>query len=304
MPEPEQGGSVSVIIPTLHAPRLHETIQALTHQSHWDAIDEIIVAGRQDAGAWQEMPKVRYIHTQRQPSPAHNRNIAAATATSAWLAFTDSDCVPDSSWLAQALTAAHSAGVPAVAGSVTVPPDTEYWGLADHLLVFGQVIPQAPAQMLTRAATLNFCVRRDWFLALGGFDETFPTAAGEDTDFCERLVAAGGRILFVPQAGVEHRHRRQGLAEVWRHIAGYGAATTRRRLLRGMDGRWQLASRLARLPGVLEVAAVGRAGMRAPGHLRWILQGPADGLWAWPGVVLLEYALATGMIDELRRSGG
>ncbi len=46
-------------------------------------------------------------------------------------------------------------------------------------------------------------VRRECFLALGGFDETF-AFYGEDADFCWRAARAGWRCLFVPTARLVH----------------------------------------------------------------------------------------------------
>jgi GT2 family glycosyltransferase len=57
----------------------------------------------------------------------------------------------------------------------------------------------------------NMAVRRDPFLAFGGFDERFDSA-GEDLDMSYRWLAAGGVIRYVPELRVWHhdwRSRRQ-----------------------------------------------------------------------------------------------
>jgi hypothetical protein len=46
-------------------------------------------------------------------------------------------------------------------------------------------------------------IRRDALLAAGGFDEGF-FLYEEDADLCRRVRAAGGRVLFTPQASVRH----------------------------------------------------------------------------------------------------
>lgn len=61
------------------------------------------------------------------------------------------------------------------------------------------------AGYITDVMAGNLCVRRDRALALGGFDERFVGAAYRfESDFARRVVRAGGRIRFVPDAGVEH----------------------------------------------------------------------------------------------------
>jgi hypothetical protein len=54
--------------------------------------------------------------------------------------------------------------------------------------------------------SLSFAVTaRDW-LALGGFDEAYCGYGAEDTDFGQRLAAAGGELLWVGGATAYHQH--------------------------------------------------------------------------------------------------
>ena len=48
-------------------------------------------------------------------------------------------------------------------------------------------------------------VKRCALESLGGFDEDFRPAWFEDVDFCRRIQARGGKILFVPKARFLHR---------------------------------------------------------------------------------------------------
>jgi GT2 family glycosyltransferase len=51
----------------------------------------------------------------------------------------------------------------------------------------------------------NLSVRRERALEVGGFDENFVGVAYRfETDFCRRLRARGGSILFEPAASVRH----------------------------------------------------------------------------------------------------
>jgi GT2 family glycosyltransferase len=57
----------------------------------------------------------------------------------------------------------------------------------------------------------NFAARRDWLLRAGGFDERLgagsPGGAGEDMDILYRLLRAGARIRYEPQAVVFHERQ-------------------------------------------------------------------------------------------------
>jgi GT2 family glycosyltransferase len=64
----------------------------------------------------------------------------------------------------------------------------------------------------------NFAIRRETFLALGGFNEDFPAAAMEDVELNLRANKAGLARLFVPDAVVLHPWRlRKGRSFVDAH---------------------------------------------------------------------------------------
>lgn len=52
----------------------------------------------------------------------------------------------------------------------------------------------------------NMLCSREQFLAVGGFDRTFPRAGAEDRDFCDRWRVAGWPLVWRPAARVDHRH--------------------------------------------------------------------------------------------------
>ena len=52
--------------------------------------------------------------------------------------------------------------------------------------------------------TCNMGYRRELLERLGGFDESFPDPAGEDTDLAWRALGAGARASFEPDAVVLH----------------------------------------------------------------------------------------------------
>lgn len=74
---------------------------------------------------------------------------------------------------------------------------------------------------VTNGMSGNLCVRRERALAIGGFDENYrpPVSYRFDSDFCKRLVAAGGGIRFEPRASINHlRASRGGTRSLGSHL--------------------------------------------------------------------------------------
>jgi peptidoglycan/xylan/chitin deacetylase (PgdA/CDA1 family) len=109
------------------------------------------------------------------------------------------------------LLAAHEeqyrAGADAVIGHVPIDPESP-----PTLLTLGgddwadqrrQRLAAGASLALSDLLTGQLSVRRDVFNALGGFDEDFTrggTFGGEDTDFGQRLLAGGYKVVFAPDA--------------------------------------------------------------------------------------------------------
>lgn len=92
-------------------------------------------------------------------------------------------------------------------------------------------LPMGPQPVAAVSGAL-FMMRRDAFLALGGFDEGYFLHV-EDIDLCERALHAGGEVLFVPDAGALHygqtsdapsavlaRHKADSLTRYFRKFPG------------------------------------------------------------------------------------
>ena len=141
------------------------------------------------------------------------RNRAVAAARGAVLAFTDSDCLPEPTWLESGLAALDKADL--VAGEVRykLPPRPTVWSL----LTIDMFLDQERAVRISGAVTANLFVRQELFDALGGFDEESPS--GGDYDFAHRVVAGRGRLIYGPDAVVLHSTMdgaREFLRKVWR----------------------------------------------------------------------------------------
>jgi cellulose synthase/poly-beta-1,6-N-acetylglucosamine synthase-like glycosyltransferase len=100
--------------------------------------------------------------------------------------------------------------------------------------------------------------RKAVLLEVGGFDETFPYAAGEDADLKWRVVQRGYRLLYVP-VKVTHLQPYQ-FRSFWRQYRrhGYGAVHFERKYRGRLPSATRLALRFAArwarwLPGLLRL---------------------------------------------------
>jgi GT2 family glycosyltransferase len=292
----------SVVIPTYHSKTLNNTLQAIAQQSAFDRVGEIIVCGQQEMAELVNLPKVSFSQVEENPSAAHNRNTGAWKAHSDWICFTDADCVPKLNWIdqfANAITEETSA----MGGTVALPAYMGYWGWCDHLIGFGSLATGiAKKQQLDFAATCNLCIRREIFQELGGFDESFIGAAGEDWDLSWRLREAGYTIKFVPEAIVMHHHAHNDFPLAWQHLFRYGEALVQFHLKRGYNSYWCWWMRIARVMILGEFAGLGRVILRA--LVRPINQPRLLRYWRMlPGMALLDFAHTLGMIKAIRFHG-
>jgi len=141
-------------------------------------------------------------------------------ATGQILLFIDSDCVaaPD---LVERLLARHTEGHTIVGGSIA-PGNDDYWMQCDHVLIFADFLPSTHSGQRPFLPSGNCSIRRDLFLAMGGFDQQFPGAAGEEVDLCLRLREQGHALFFDANARVDHCHPRISAATVWNHLRRFG----------------------------------------------------------------------------------
>jgi GT2 family glycosyltransferase len=170
---------------------------------------------------------VRYMRQLRRGLAA-SRNLALTYATSACVAFTDDDCVPEDDWVAQI---AHAFEVDPQLAAVTgriLPLGPDRPGLfavssrpsTMRRTYRGRALPWAVG------SGANTAVRREWLRRIGGFDETLgaaaPGRAAEDTDLLYRLLRAGAHVLYEPSAIVYHERQDRARRLATRSSYGFG----------------------------------------------------------------------------------
>lgn len=192
-----------------------------------------------------------------------SRNAGARQASHPLLAFVDSDCLVQPGWATAIREVLADASI-GVTGSRHVLRTGATWverawdrahrRRADRSLVDTTYIPAG-----------NLAVRRDVFLAVGGFDESLET--GEDPDLCARIAARGLRIVEAQATRCVHLGEPRTLGAVFRRERWHGRGVR----LRYGDGRIAPVTIATGLFAVLVAAgALGVIAAVATGTL-WLL---------------------------------
>jgi glucosyl-dolichyl phosphate glucuronosyltransferase len=207
-----------------HADRLERTLADLAHlntpKATWEFL--IIDNGCSDGSpellsrhAWPEGWRVRVIR-EEELGLSNARNRAIAEAEGEYIIFMDDDETADSDWLCAYERLILDKQPDAFGGRIRVlfedmrPP----W-LSDELLGFlGELQRFETIAPLTEPGTSffggNFGVKRSACTAVGGFDAMLgrkgtDNTGGEEVDFYRRLLAAGFKVWWTPEAVIHHR---------------------------------------------------------------------------------------------------
>jgi len=133
---------------------------------------------------------------QRQAGPAAARNAGAAHAHGQFLAFTDDDCAPESGWLNHLAKGLRQNPAAAVGGRTLNALDDNVYSAASQWLIDYMYDYYNAAQPAPKFFTSNnLALPAAAFRELGGFDTSFPLAAGEDRELCDRWRFRGGELL-------------------------------------------------------------------------------------------------------------
>jgi GT2 family glycosyltransferase len=251
---------ITVIIPTCERPQLIACCLV-----NIIGADEVIVSDDSRTDSTRKLiverfPTVRWIPGPRR-GPAANRNFAAGHAAGDQLAFIDDDCLPDKKWVSNMRSALATTAL--VEGRTICPDKTRR--------LLEETVENLSGGLLW---SCNFGIHRGLFFELGGFDEDFAEAGGEDLEFAWRVKQGGIPTRFASEAIVYHPARQLSVGR-W--------------IYRIFQDRWHLLYRLKTTRTKLAVLdecrdlvrMTGRSIFRNPGKerrarilrilIRWIL---------------------------------
>jgi GT2 family glycosyltransferase len=202
-------GRTSIIVPT-RGPSwaLEATLSSLSVALPLDADVELILVHDGPNRDLSEMITgfgypVSVQHTGRASGAASARNLGYSSSTGELLIFLDDDTAVPPGWLEAAWSAARQNPEAGLLGA-------HIEATAPHTLVsqaFGAlVIRHERRGGRWYLATACLAVRRDAFERLGGFDERFADASGEDWDLCRRAHRVGIGVVTTESFVVYHRN--------------------------------------------------------------------------------------------------
>jgi len=200
--------TVSVIIPCYNCERtITKTISALLIQTVKPKEIICVDDGSTDYTKREIKKfgkKVKYVH-QKNSGPAKARNVGAKKATSEIIVFTDSDCTPIKRWLEEMVKPFKDKKVGGVQGAYLTKQK-------DLVARCGQIEIEQRYEKMENAKEIDWvgsysaAFKRKEFINLGGYDESFPIASGEDPEFSFRLAKSKAKLVFNPRATVYHTH--------------------------------------------------------------------------------------------------
>jgi GT2 family glycosyltransferase len=220
---------VSVVVATYdRAPLLEALLDGLRAQSLDRGRFEVVIV---DDGSTDETASVlegevergeldlRVITRERNGGLAVARQQGWRAARAPLLAFTDDDCVPDPGWLSAGLEAAERHPGAIVQGRTDGRrADLERLGRLRRPFTRTLEIPAPDPHV----QTCNVFYPREVVERVGGLDTVgFARYAGDDADLAWRAIGAGARVVFAPEARVEHAYLYLGPVGKLRYAAGW-----------------------------------------------------------------------------------
>lgn len=203
-----KASSISIVIPTFNGgSRIGNCLNALLNQVGRRDVEILVVDdGSTDdtARVVGSFPEVR-LFSQGNAGPATARNRGAIEARGAIILFTDDDCVPMPDWLSAMLAPFKDSAVVAAKGTYR----TRQKRLTAR---FVQIEYEDRYRLMAGLDSIDFvdtysaAFRRDRFLKMSGYDDSFPVACAEDIELSYRMSARGWKMKFAPAAIVYHTH--------------------------------------------------------------------------------------------------
>ena len=224
-PNVSQSPVASVVVPTYNRPaQLEACLETLVAQEGIEY--EIIIVDDGSAEPLEPIcarfgDRVTYIR-QENTGPAAARNRGVEAARGAFVALTDDDCRPHPNWLAK-LYEAHGGREDVMVGgrSENGLPKDPFATASQDLIDYLYTHFDAENDEMPFFTSNNIAMSRSKYQEIGGFDRTFPLAAGEDREFGIRWRDTGGRLQYEPGAIIDHFHG-MTLAKFWRQHSNYG----------------------------------------------------------------------------------
>lgn len=223
--------------------------------------------------AWAHLLGVLVVNYPGNRGPAFARNAGACLRTGRridWIYFTDTACVRRADFFASLVDA--SASMPAAALAIAAPVGgvdgpRSLFPINTYMTEEAILCPPRDRFGPQAIVTANAAVALGAFRAVGGFDTSFPFAAGEDLDLGLRLRRLGN-IGWASECDVVHRFE-ESIADFDRRFVRYGAGNAHLEVVHRLPSM-RVAELQPRDPALGYLARLQVAAMRSgyDGHLQ------------------------------------
>ncbi len=206
--------SFSIILPTFNRPmKLESCLASLSRLGFPRGRYEVVVVDDGSATSmetvvepYRQLMNVSLI-VQENSGPGTARNNGVAHSRGRFIAFMDDDCMPDRDWLAKLSERLLEDPQRMYGGDVLNALESNIYSAASQLLIDYLYAYYNSEQEHARFFTSNnMAMAKDIFDAVGGFNTDFPGVFGEDRELCDRWLAFGYGMSYVPEAIVCHYH--------------------------------------------------------------------------------------------------
>ncbi|MFH0948013.1 MAG: glycosyltransferase [Elusimicrobiota bacterium] len=197
--------NISIVIPVFNSEKtIGKTIEACLAQSYPSDKIEIILVDDNSTDRTSEIAKkypVKYLH-QTHGGPAKARNTGWRAAKGEIIFFTDSDCVPEKDWVKKMTAFFDAYDIAAIGGSYDIMNPESIVALCIHYEI--QYRHSMIPEFVKYLGSFNIAVKKSVLQEVGGFDESFKIACGEDADLAYRISDKSYRLRFCPENRVGH----------------------------------------------------------------------------------------------------
>ncbi|MBS1817555.1 MAG: glycosyltransferase [Acidobacteria bacterium] len=206
------GPRISFVVPVLNdAKRLAMCLQSIRRNLAAQGLVEIVVVDNGSTDGSADVARqlgATVIVADGRVSAL--RNLGASRATGDILAFVDADHEIGSAWVVSARDVLRMKGVGA-AGALYRPPLDGTWVQRAYGQLRGRALGQSETDWLGSG---NLAVWRRVFEEIGGFDTQLE--ACEDVDLCQRIRAAGHRLMSDARLDTIHHGDPETLRDVFK----------------------------------------------------------------------------------------
>lgn len=230
---------ISVIIPVLNQEKKIEQCLEAVYAQSLQPYEVIVVDGHSTDGTVGKARRFPVkIFYQEYGAAGAARQIGVEKAEGEYLAFIDSDCIPDKNWL-KTLTSEFEDDIVAVGGGMK-NIGTGLWNNSINLSLSNflgnanqlQAAIFREKRLVKELGLFNSIYRKKYILEVGGFNIHL---AGADETELNKRISKKGKLLYTPDTVVLHDHGR-GLREFAQNMYRYGT--------------WRRQSRVLDLPAI------------------------------------------------------